>query len=319
MMNEPNVSIILTTFNRSKLLKRAVVSVLKQQYSNFILHIVDDASTDNTEEIVKSLQMKDKRIKYHRHAENLGLPSARNTGLNASEGKYIAFMDDDDEWIDNNKLKKQVHILEKDQNNKIGIVCCSVRIIKNDTKYDKVIEKPISIKETLLKGNGIIFTSTVLARRNVFIDVGGFDLQFSRGIDSDIYRRVIFKGYDVYFMKDIMVNYFEIGDDRITKTDTIEKLKAKIINFEQILKKYPNEFRMHPKSMADRYYNLAVMNYKMYVLTNNNSYNKNAQSYLKSSIKLDIRNSTIKFLLVMKLPGVKHYYNKRVKKQYIVQ
>jgi len=95
MFENPLVSVIICTYNRSHLLPRAINSVLNQTYKKFQLIIVDD-STDNTEEVVKLF--KDNRIKYYKH-ENKGLLAARNRGIDLAKGKYIAFLDDDDELL----------------------------------------------------------------------------------------------------------------------------------------------------------------------------------------------------------------------------
>jgi glycosyltransferase involved in cell wall biosynthesis len=107
--NNPTVSIIIPTYNRSRLLARAVKSVLNQTYQNFELIIVDDASTDNTEEVVGSFN--DERIKYVRHEKNKGEAVARNTGIKAARGEYIASHDSDDEWL-HEKLAKRIRAFE---------------------------------------------------------------------------------------------------------------------------------------------------------------------------------------------------------------
>ena len=91
------VSVIIPTYNRAHLVGRAIRSVLNQTYQDFEIIVVDDCSTDNTEEIVKGFN--DHRIRYMRHDRNRGGSAARNTGIKASQGKYIAFLDSDDERL----------------------------------------------------------------------------------------------------------------------------------------------------------------------------------------------------------------------------
>ena len=93
----PKVSIIIPTYNRANLLPRAINSVLNQTFKDFELIIVDDGSTDNTRKVVKEFEEKDSRIKYI-WQENFGGPAKpTNTGLKISKGKYIAFLDSDNE------------------------------------------------------------------------------------------------------------------------------------------------------------------------------------------------------------------------------
>ncbi|MBN2095571.1 MAG: glycosyltransferase [Candidatus Aenigmarchaeota archaeon] len=91
------ISIITPTYNRSKLLKRAIRSVLNQNYHNFEMIVVDGGSTDGTEKMMKSI--KDKRIRYVRQKKNCGLLSGKNLGLDKAKGEYACFLDDDDELL----------------------------------------------------------------------------------------------------------------------------------------------------------------------------------------------------------------------------
>lgn len=95
-MNRRIISVVIPTYNRASTLIRSVNSVLFQTYPVDEIIIVDDCSSDNTEEIVASID--DARVKYLRHSQQLGGNAARNTGIDASSGDYIAFQDSDDEW-----------------------------------------------------------------------------------------------------------------------------------------------------------------------------------------------------------------------------
>lgn len=96
-MSSPLISVVLTTFNRCKLLPRAVNSVLSGTYSNFELIIVDDGSTDRTAEVVS--QIKDHRIQFIEMRKNSGVLCARNRGFDAARGDYVTILDDDDELL----------------------------------------------------------------------------------------------------------------------------------------------------------------------------------------------------------------------------
>lgn len=128
----PEVSVILPTYNRSKTLDRAIRSVLSQTYKDFELIVVDDGSTDNTEALIKNIILLDKRVKYLKLQTNSDVCKARNTGILASSGKYIAFQDSDDEWLPE-KLMKQVEII-KTQPEDVGMVYCFMYYITDDSK-----------------------------------------------------------------------------------------------------------------------------------------------------------------------------------------
>src|SRR3989344_1967323 len=107
------VSIILPIYNGAKWIEKAISSVLAQSFADFEFIIIDDGSSDNTEEIVTAFTKHDTRIKYIRNEHNLGVQKTRNIALDISLGEYIAEIDQDDEWIDKNKLKKKIEFLEK--------------------------------------------------------------------------------------------------------------------------------------------------------------------------------------------------------------
>ena len=110
MANEKKstVSVVIPTYNRAYIVGRSIQSVLSQSYLDFELIVVDDGSTDNTEEIV--MNFKDNRLKYIQHKENQGISAARNTGIKASHGEYIAFQDRHDVWIQEKFEKRKMDI-----------------------------------------------------------------------------------------------------------------------------------------------------------------------------------------------------------------
>jgi PGF-CTERM protein len=101
----PRVSVILTTYNRTNLLPRAIDGVLRQAYRDWELLIVDDASEEDTAAVVDGYD--DERIRLLAHDRNRGAAAARNTGIEHARGEYVAMLDDDDEWIDDGKLGTQ--------------------------------------------------------------------------------------------------------------------------------------------------------------------------------------------------------------------
>ena len=107
--SKPDISIILPTYNRCDIVKRAINSALSQTFKTFEIIVVDDCSTDNTKQEVLSIS--DKRIHYIQHNRNKGGSAARNTGINQSKGKYITFLDDDDEYPED-RLTSLISVLE---------------------------------------------------------------------------------------------------------------------------------------------------------------------------------------------------------------
>lgn len=106
------VSIITPVYNSADFIKETILSVTNQTYPNWELIIVDDCSTDNTEFVISELIKAEKRIKYIRQKKNGGAGIARNKGIELAQGKYIAFLDSDDQWLED-KLHLQICYMEK--------------------------------------------------------------------------------------------------------------------------------------------------------------------------------------------------------------
>jgi len=111
MSHQPLVSIVIATFNREKYIKRAIESILNQTYKNIEVIIVDGGSTDNTKEVIQPY-LSDQRFRYL-YKKDKSPAEGRNNGIKISRGKYIAILDSDDFWCDEQKLEKQVKFLEE--------------------------------------------------------------------------------------------------------------------------------------------------------------------------------------------------------------
>lgn len=95
---EPLISVVMPTYNRAHIISGAIESILNQSYTNWELIVVDDRSTDHTEETIREWRRKDERIRYVCNEREKGPGGARNTGMLAAQGQYLAFLDSDDEW-----------------------------------------------------------------------------------------------------------------------------------------------------------------------------------------------------------------------------
>lgn len=171
-MNEAFVSILTLAYNQEKTILRTIKSVLSQKVEFRVeLIILDDCSTDMTEEIVQSISSNSQiELKYFKNKENLG-PSLNGVkGLNICSAKYIAFCEGDDYWIDENKLQKQVDFLES--NNQYGGVSTNNRwYFENTNRFkDSVMEAGPITFEDLCKGNRIN-SQTILFRKDLIKDL----------------------------------------------------------------------------------------------------------------------------------------------------
>lgn len=242
------ISVIIPTYNRETTIKRAVDSVLGQTYKNFEVIIVDDNSTDNTAKVIENMQ--DKRIVYLRQNSNRGACVARNIGISKARGKYIAFLDSDDQWV-SSKLEKEVEFLE---NNNLDIVFCSHEVVNSG--LTKIVPKS-EIKEGKIGQwifyDNFITTGAILGKRDCFIDEK-FDNELTRFQDWDLVIRLI-KKYRVGHLNEVLtVNY--IQSDSLTKNDF-----AGVTSLRKIYRKYNNDINKNRDINAkfnDRIARLAI-------------------------------------------------------------
>lgn len=168
------VSVIVPTYNRAHIITEAIDSILNQTFEDFELIVVDNESTDNTEEVIKSYA--DERIRYFKHQNNGVVAVNRNYGISKAQGQYIAFCDDDDLWM-LEKLERQLLEFEKDK--QVGLVCTNG--IDFDSRGEhgkrskaKLKDSHFTFESLIMRGNRII-CSSVLVKRQVIDDVGMMD------------------------------------------------------------------------------------------------------------------------------------------------
>ena len=254
-MKNPTVSVIIPTYNRAHLVGRAIQSVLNQTYHDFELIIVDDGSTDNTEDIIKKFQEQDKRVKYIRHEKNRGGSAARNTGIKNAKGEYIAFQDSDDEWLPK-KLKNQMEVF-KDAPLEVGVVYTGFLRIENGKKNyipsSWVIKKEGNINKELLKGN-FVTTQSIVAREKCFEKVGMFDENLPRLQDWELVIRLS-KYYNFKCIDEPLLVSYYTSDSISANNDAL--IKA----IELIITKHFTEFSKYKKILSRHYFGLGRILY----------------------------------------------------------
>ena len=158
------VSIVMPTYNAVKYIQGAVESVLRQTYTDWELLIVDDGSTDGTEQMIQNLIKMDERVKLVKNRENIGVAETRNRGVELAKGEWIAFLDSDDIWHPN-KLQEQ---LELYQRNGMPFIFTGSGFMDESGKllnYELSVPQIIGYRE-LLKQN-VISCSSVLIKKEL--------------------------------------------------------------------------------------------------------------------------------------------------------
>jgi len=245
MKANPTVSIAIATYNRAHLLKRAIQSILNQTYQDFEIIVVDDGSTENTEEVVKSFT--DKRIRFIKHKENKGLSATRNTGIKAARGKYVAFQDDDDEWLPE-KLEKQMNVFKNAQR-KVGVVYTGFWRIEGDKKIyipsREIQQKDGDIHKEILKGNFITAQAAVV-KKECFQISGMFDEQIASRQDWELWIKISKDWYFKFIDEPLTIVY------RIPDSISLRQ-KVAITGWKPILEKHLTEFKKDRKLLAKHY------------------------------------------------------------------
>lgn len=228
-MNNPLISVIVPTYRRKpELISRAITSILSQTYSNIELIVVDDSpeSFKNRKDVQNYLsRIGDDRISYIKHDINRGANKARNTGIEASNGEFIAFLDDDDEWLPE-KLELQI---EKFDNKNIALVYCQAVIIDEmDGSVRPILNQLKKGKHyyDLLKQNFIGSNSFVLIRSNIIKEVGMYDENLLSNQDYDLFLKIA-KRYEINFVDKILVRYYIHEGDRIS-TNQEKQLQGRL-------------------------------------------------------------------------------------------
>jgi len=250
-LERPIVSVIIPTYNRAHLVGRAIRSVLNQTYQDFEIIVVDDGSTDNTEEVVKSFN--DPRIRYIRHEKNRGGSAARNTGIRAARGEYIAFLDSDDEWLPK-KLEKQLQKFSQ-----VGKQVAAIYVATEwrESQGEKTVRVFVPrfrgfrgrIFEYLLMKNVVGSCTHVMVRKACLEEVGLFDERLPARQDIDLWIRLA-KKYEFDFIPEVLsIRY--LNNDRIS-TDSARRVQA----YEMLLEKYRSDIERRKKFLAHYLYQI---------------------------------------------------------------
>lgn len=203
-MSNPFISILMAVYNGERFLRKTIDSILNQTYKEFEFIIIDDGSSDKTLDIIKSY--KDKRIFVHTNNVNIGQTKSLNIGLNLARGEYIARIDAGDVSLPN-RLERQIEIIKSDPN--ISVLGTSAFRYNEYWKIIDVVHMPVSHNSILLR---LLFTSpiihiSVLMKRDVILNLGGYDENFYVLADYDLWSRLLFNNYHIKNIKDILVGY----------------------------------------------------------------------------------------------------------------
>lgn len=255
MMNDL-VSIIIPVYNRTKELQRAVYSVLNQTYQQFEIIIVDDGSHENIKLVVDRIFSDHSKIRYLRHEKNFGAQAARNTGIKAAKGEWIAFLDSDDEYLPDSIEVR----LNKASTARVPVVHSDCIIVeKKKTERRRLFGVPPvegCIYNCLLAGPGPMYQG-LLVEKGTLSQIGFLDENIRAYQEWDTVIRLSKKYYFSFVSKPTFIYY-------CVNNDTISSNHSKGgFGYEQVVKKNRWQIlsRLGPKAMSDHYLNILNWEY----------------------------------------------------------
>jgi glycosyltransferase involved in cell wall biosynthesis len=232
-MSQIKFSIITPSFNRAYCLWKSIQSVLKQTYPFFELIIVDDASTDDTEKLLK--EFTDPRIKYIKNKENLGASASRNIGLENANNEYIAYIDSDNIWHDD-FLETYVKAIKSNTDKKVFYAKKNYRlhIIDEDGQEKTLRDENTNSKlyfdlKRLFHRKILIDTNTLVHKKDILEQTGKWDEELDFWEDWELTLRIADKFGDVFYpINRVLINYeqtlnFEDKEKVVEKWENAEK------------------------------------------------------------------------------------------------
>lgn len=218
--SSPLFSVILPTYNRAGLLTRAIRSVLNQTFTNFELIIVDDASTDKTREVISSFD--DARIVYIRRDKNGGNACAKNSAIRQATGKYIAFLDDDDEYLPA-FLAKMFAVLEAAPET-VGFAWCGVYNVEDTPTGEKQLGEEMWQPRyhnrehaylSFLRSRRISAHNGLTVKISCFHSAGLFDENLRKAVDTDFLIRLA-RCFDFVVVSEVLVKFHNHNGFRVS-------------------------------------------------------------------------------------------------------
>lgn len=199
----PTVSVIIPAYNAAAFIGETLDSVYAQTFSDFEVIVVNDGSPD-TEDLERALKRFPPSLRYLKQ-ENSGAAAARNRGIRAATGEFVAFLDADDTWLPS-FLEKQVGVLDREH---ADVVWADARLYGESPLAGRTfmeIQPSFSevTPENLLAVKVTVLTSTVVARRQPILEVGLFDFELRRGQDFELWLRLARHGCRFVYQEEVL-------------------------------------------------------------------------------------------------------------------
>ncbi len=247
------ISVIIPVFNGQNTIKKTIESVLNQTWKDYELIIINDGSTDSTEEVISNIS--DPRIKVFNYP-NAGPSASRNRGIAIASGKYISFIDADDLWTPD-KLEKQLQKLEENPQAKIAYSWTNyIDEFDNFLYPGSHITANGNVYEKLLLTNFIENGSNPLIDRQALIEIGGFDKSLFAAEDLDVWFKLAIK-YEFVAVPSPQILYRVSTNSLSSNLARMEKQSLEVID--RAFGRAPESLQnLKPKSVSKLYLYLTI-------------------------------------------------------------
>lgn len=210
------ISIVIPTHRRADLLRRLLDSIRAQTLTDYEVIVVDDASPNQADyqSLVAVAQEQLPRFRYIRLNTNSGAPHARNVGIRESRGEWIALVDDDDEWLPRKLELQQAAVQSASEG--VGLIYTWTRAVDGEGKL--IYESKPTIEGKAARNifnTNFIMSPSVLVRRDVFHQTGGFDETLPSCQDWDMWARILGAGYECRVVRETVSIYYRHGQASI--------------------------------------------------------------------------------------------------------
>jgi glycosyltransferase involved in cell wall biosynthesis len=291
----PTVSIVIPTYNRAKLISRALKSIIDQTFVNWEAIVVDSYSTDSTDEILKNF--KDPRIKYVKIQNHDGIiAKSRNLGIKMAKGEWIAFLDSDDWWT-NDKLKVCLNNID----DKVDFIYHELEIVDSKSKFLKKknlsgreLKKPIlnNLLEGVIKDGNAIGQSSVVVRKKLLVKIGGIseDKNLIASEDFHTWLRIAKITDNFKFLKK-RLGFYLVHGASVQNRDLSIPHKQAVVDFMNLYNSHQKLNLEVKLNYMSANYNISIKNYtkakkKFLFVIKNGSFNYKIRSIIKIIIMI---------------------------------
>ena len=306
--NEILVSVVIPTYSRNITLTRAIDSVLTQTYKNLEVIVVDDNPPESewrksTEQIMEKYA-NNPIIRYIENTKNLGGSGARNEGIKAAKGEYIAFLDDDDDYFPE-KIEKQLNCFLTTDLHKLALVFCDAVMTYDNDKfvcYVKSHYRGCCLYDAMVN-NCLAATSQWLAKKEALLDVGMFTVVPCKQ-DSTLILKLLVKGYEVDCVPEVLSKYCNYQGERLSDITEKRLLGEKL--YMDACRKYFS--RLSESQIKNIEFVFSTRKYEVY---KEMKMNKESRGEIEKLLEID-RKKGITYLMKRKIGLLKYHLKKRI-------